>query len=345
MKTYGTTALITLSVFLALAAVMFGASFAGFAGETPMVLAAVGALVTWGTLIGLLVRALVLALAVRQEERSQVAASLTWTRHLLLSTAILSGVGAFVFGFGAFASCGPTWLAGLYHWGGLVGSVLSLGAWFAMPSVVRGLLGAEAAHLHPSGWRAPLITGAIVYGLWGAVWLVAWLVLRGSIEAGAYPSSASSPYRLPFPGGESAWVIQGNNSSLNHNDDEEHAWDFRRQCGSPVLAAREGVVRAVTDTHSGNGGDTPNNFVEVTHSDGTVGRYLHIQKDSAAVAVGDTVNAGDRLARVGNVGNSLTGHIHFVVDQGGRSIPVTFRDVDGDSGIPRTFHDYDSGNR
>ncbi len=42
---------------------------------------------------------------------------------------------------------------------------------------------------------------------------------------------------------------------------------------------------------------------------------------------------------------SLTGHIHFVVESGGQSTPVTFSDVEEDSGIPRTFHSYTSGNR
>jgi murein DD-endopeptidase MepM/ murein hydrolase activator NlpD len=85
-----------------------------------------------------------------------------------------------------------------------------------------------------------------------------------------------------------------------------------------------------------------NNFVTVKHDDGTVAKYLHIKTGSAKVKEGDTVKQGDPLAEVGNVGNSLTGHIHFVVEKGGDSIPVTFRDVDEDRGIPRTFERYAS---
>lgn len=71
-------------------------------------------------------------------------------------------------------------------------------------------------------------------------------------------------------------------------------------------------------------------------------RYIHLTQGSARVKPGDTVKQGDELAKVGNVGNSLTGHIHFDVEKGGDSIPVTFQDVDEDKGIPRTFERYAS---
>jgi murein DD-endopeptidase MepM/ murein hydrolase activator NlpD len=170
-------------------------------------------------------------------------------------------------------------------------------------------------------------------------------MLSGSIDESTYPDRATSPFKLPFKGGESAWVIQGNNSSHNHEGREQHAWDFRRRCGTPVLAARGGTVGNVVDTNDGNGSNKPNNLIEVDHGDGTVGRYLHIQKGSARLRRGNPVRQGEELAKAGNVGNSLTGHIHFVVERGGRSIPVTFQDVTEDKGIPRTFESYTSGNR
>jgi murein DD-endopeptidase MepM/ murein hydrolase activator NlpD len=61
--------------------------------------------------------------------------------------------------------------------------------------------------------------------------------------------------------------------------------------------------------------------------------------------VGAPVNLGDEIAKVGSVGNSLTGHIHFMVKQGGTTIGVSFTDVSDDNGIPRTFGSYTSGNR
>jgi murein DD-endopeptidase MepM/ murein hydrolase activator NlpD len=144
-------------------------------------------------------------------------------------------------------------------------------------------------------------------------------------------------------------VIQGNNSSLNHNNGnngQKFSWDFRRRCGTPVLAARAGTIQSVTDTNDGMGGS--NNQILVAQSDGTVASYLHIQQGSVPArfrTVGTVVNQGDEIAKVGSVGNSMTGHIHFMVKKGSSSIGVSFIDVPDDKGIPRTFHSYSSGNR
>ncbi|MFP2927526.1 M23 family metallopeptidase [Pyxidicoccus sp. 3LG] len=339
MKDYATAATALLIVLLVYAGVMFGASFAGLTGDGPMVPTAVLALLTWGAFIVLLVLGLLRTLAVLRGESKWLDASVFWMKLLPLAGAALSIVTAFAFGFGAFASCGPVWLSGLYHWGGLVGSALCFAAWLISPRFASNLP-AGGPRLKTHSARNFIVTAAVVYGMWGVIWLGSWMVLRGSIDSGDYPSAANSPYRLPYPDGDRSWIVQGNNSHLNHNEDEEFAWDFRRQCGTPVLAARAGTVTRVDDTHDGNGKGKPNNRVEVTHSDGTVGRYIHISKGSAKVSTGDTVKQGDTLALVGNVGNSLTGHIHFDVEKGGVSIPVTFRDVDEDKGIPRTFERY-----
>ncbi|MCP3139816.1 M23 family metallopeptidase [Pyxidicoccus xibeiensis] len=342
MNHYATAALALLILLLVYSGVMFGASFAGLTGDGPMVPTAVVAILAWGAFILLLLQGVRRTVPVLKGESRRLDASLFWVGLLPMIGAALSIVTAFAFGFGAFASCGPVWLSGLYHWGGLVGSVLCLGAWFVAPLFASDMTAEGGRHLEPRGTRKLIVTGAVVYGLWGVIWLGAWVLLRGSIDDGSYPSAASSPYRLPYPDEGRSWVVQGNNSNLNHKEDEAFAWDFRRQCGTPVLAARAGTVTRVEDSHDGNGKGKPNNRIEVTHSDGTVGRYFHISQGSAKVDTGDPVKQGQQLALVGNVGNSLTGHIHFDVEKGGVSIPVTFRDVDEDEGIPRTFERYAS---
>lgn len=323
MNTYGKTTMVVLMVF---AAVMFCGSFAGFAGQAQMVITALIAMVLWGGFIALGLRALLSANV-----------SPDWQTALPIAAAVLSVLTAFVLGFGAFSTCGPLWLAGFYHWGGLVGSALGLVCWW----IVRQF-GENAEY----GWRAPLISGAVLYVIWGVFWIVLAVKLSGSINTSDYPSSQTSAYRLPFPGGERSWVIQGNNSGFNHNGREEHAWDFRRRCGTPVLAARGGAVTFVDASHSGHGKGKPNNMIRVSHKeDGTVDTYMHIQKDSAEVKPGQIVTQGQELAKVGNVGNSLTGHVHFEVDKGGTSIPIAFNDVHRNDGIPRTFKTYKSENR
>lgn len=52
-------------------------------------------------------------------------------------------------------------------------------------------------------------------------------------------------------------------------------------------------------------------WVQILHDDGTVATYGHI--DSYSVAKGQTVAAGDRIATVGNRGQSTGPHLHFEV--------------------------------
>ncbi len=232
--------------------------------------------------------------------------------------------------FLAFVKCGPPVVPRLFH-------ALGLGA----------LVAAVAGVSIPDDEDAPGWVWALVVVLpvvWGIAWLVGYLLLRGSVDPARY-AAAPANYRLPFPSGARTWVIQGNNSRFNHNHanlTQGFSWDFRRGCGTPVLAALGGRVTSIIDSHDGIGGQ--NNEIEVTHADGSVASYLHIQKGSARVAVGATVAQGQRLASVGSVGHSLTGHLHFHVRVGPDTIPLRFGDVARHSGIPRGFRFYVSGN-
>ena len=344
MRTFGVLSFVALTLFGLYALMMFGVSFAGFGGEWSMILAAVLSLLMWGTFIGFTVPGLIVALALARGELGKRDACIAWTARLLLAVALGSVAAGLPLAFATFASCGPLFLSNLYHWGGLVASALGFVLWLVLPWVVRACMGELGERSEARSLWSWCLSGS-AYVVWGIAWLVAWILLADSIDETAYPASQ---FRLPFPGGESSWVIQGNNTSFNHNGNEEHAWDFRRPCGSPVLAARSGQVTRVVDSNSGH---DDNNFIEVTHSDNSIARYLHIQQDSAVVSTGTptspvNVAQGDTLASVGNVGNSLTGHIHFVVVGPSRiSIPVTFSEVAEDAGIPRTFSSYTSGQR
>lgn len=111
--------------------------------------------------------------------------------------------------------------------------------------------------------------------------------------------------------------------------------------------------------NDGNGSDKPNNWIWIKHDgdgagdrgDGSVAKYMHLMKKSVKVAKGARVTRGQELAKVGNVGNSLTGHIHFIVMESdaktARNIPTAFGDPDvkDDQGIPRSFSSYESANR
>jgi len=233
----------------------------------------------------------------------------------------------------------------------MIGTILGFLAFFLLPVLVRACVGEtdDYATFHHWWWVVFMPLG--VATLWGLAWLIPYLIVKGDINESDY-SAANHVYKLPFPGGESTWVIQGNNTSLNHNDDpannsfQKYSWDFRRRCGTPVLAARDGTITTLPDdSHDGMGG--PNNQIQVDQG-GTVAYYLHIEKGSVPAklrVIGSKVKAGDEIAKVGSVGNSMTGHIHFMVKNGTKTVAVSFTDVTDDKGIPRTFHSYTSGNR
>lgn len=244
----------------------------------------------------------------------------------VIVVAPLTGLGL---AFLAFVKCGPVAVPRSFHALGLLilllAAAMVLGDWDRSSTLSKVLAVA-----------VPIV--------WVLAWLIPYLLLHGRVDPAAY-ATAPSTFKLPFPSGERTWVIQGNNSRFNHthgNLTQGFAWDFRRPCGTPVLAGLAGTVTSVIDTNDGIGGD--NNEIEVQHADGSVASYLHILHKSAQVLVGGSVSQGDRLASVGSVGHSLTGHIHFHVRVGADTIPVKFVDVTRHDGIPRGFRFYTSGN-
>ncbi len=78
--------------------------------------------------------------------------------------------------------------------------------------------------------------------------------------------------------------------------------------GTPVIASRSGTVEVVQRSNSGYG-----NMVLINHHDGYKTRYAHMISGSITVKVGDYVEAGRTLGRVGSTGNSTGPHLHFEV--------------------------------
>lgn len=153
-------------------------------------------------------------------------------------------------------------------------------------------------------------------------------------------------YGLPYAAGTAHPVAQGYGSTGTHRG--IYAIDWTMPVGTPVHAARSGLVVAVRDSMQGSGVTRymqgRSNFVFVQHDDGTIAVYGHLQRHSATVAVGDTVRRGHVLARSGNTGYSTGPHLHFEVfrlndDLQPVTLPVRFA-VDG---APR--RGLDSGRR
>jgi murein DD-endopeptidase MepM/ murein hydrolase activator NlpD len=141
-------------------------------------------------------------------------------------------------------------------------------------------------------------------------------------------------YSLPYAAGQAYLVTQAANGTFSHTGAEQYAIDWKMPEGTPVLAARGGVVVGIKD-NSGEGGsnrkfENSANYVLIQHSDGTIGNYAHLLKNGSRVNLGQTVAVGTILGLSGNTGFSSGPHLHFSVfkTRDGRqreSIPIHFR--------------------
>lgn len=144
------------------------------------------------------------------------------------------------------------------------------------------------------------------------------------------PAGAAMAYRYPLPWrGGPFRVSQGANGQYSHfGPKSRYAIDIAMPEGTPIIAARGGVVIKTENNQNGRGTDASGNFVRVLHDDGTMGVYLHLKKGSVSVREGQRVAVGSPLALSGNTGNSSGPHLHFVVQRntgmGLVSIPYQF---------------------
>jgi murein DD-endopeptidase MepM/ murein hydrolase activator NlpD len=124
-------------------------------------------------------------------------------------------------------------------------------------------------------------------------------------------------YRLPYGDKVSYAVIQGYDARLSHRGAEQYTVDFGMPVGTPVHAARDGVVALAEDSHDvGCWREECGrlaNFVVLLHADGTTGEYFHLQRGSVQVRLGQRVGRGDLLAFSGNTGYTTAPHLHFGV--------------------------------
>jgi murein DD-endopeptidase MepM/ murein hydrolase activator NlpD len=122
-------------------------------------------------------------------------------------------------------------------------------------------------------------------------------------------------YPLPWRGGPFR-LTQGANGKYSHFTPKgRYAMDIAMPEGTPIVAARGGMVIKTENSQSGRGNNPAGNFVRILHDDGTMGVYLHLQQGSVAVREGQRVATGSFLARSGNTGNSTGPHLHFVVQR------------------------------
>lgn len=133
-------------------------------------------------------------------------------------------------------------------------------------------------------------------------------------------------------------VVVGRSGASHKGDgkklEQYHA--FKR----PVYAAARGtVVRAISNLPDNGIGETDDsnvdgNHVMIAHDDATFSLYDHLQKGSVSVNVGEVVEIGKMIGRVGKSGNTTEPHLHFEVQ--------TTDDLDpwAAISIPMVFHSF-----
>ena len=96
---------------------------------------------------------------------------------------------------------------------------------------------------------------------------------------------------------------------------DEYAVDWTMPVGTPVYAAREGMVVGMRD-YMTQGGPDPKydaNYVYVRHTDKTIASYQHLMTKGVTVRAGDQVSRGTLIGHSGNTGFSTEPHLHFCI--------------------------------
>jgi murein DD-endopeptidase MepM/ murein hydrolase activator NlpD len=102
---------------------------------------------------------------------------------------------------------------------------------------------------------------------------------------------------FPAPGAVRTQKMHGHNGA-----------DLANKIGSPILASAGGTVVVARDTGWNYG---YGKYIVISHPNGTQTVYGHLS--ALNVAVGQYVDQGQRIASMGNTGNSTGPHVHFEV--------------------------------
>ncbi|MBX3458354.1 MAG: peptidoglycan DD-metalloendopeptidase family protein [Planctomycetes bacterium] len=153
-------------------------------------------------------------------------------------------------------------------------------------------------------------------------------------------------YYLPWPAGVGHQVYQSWNGNkigpprATHMQAQNYyAWDFHIVRGQYICAARDGKVTNVVDDQPP--GNENANVIYIEHADGEVSVYAHNGSNTALVAVGDKVLAGQKICQ----GSNESMHLHFCIWKGMIDYPCRFIDFAADNGVPQYGQNPVSGNK
>jgi murein DD-endopeptidase MepM/ murein hydrolase activator NlpD len=169
-------------------------------------------------------------------------------------------------------------------------------------------------------------------------------------------------YRWPFDSKQPRQLLQGVRGDtggpmgelylgFRRRESNLHTFDFELPVGTPVLAARGGVVVRVVDgkTKSGQqqGMGLETNLVVILHDDGTFATYKHLEP-GIAVSPKQRVETGEKLGSSGKTGQVTKPELGFVVqrltEEGEvRSVEIRFDDGSAEGVVPVAGAHYGGG--
>ena len=135
------------------------------------------------------------------------------------------------------------------------------------------------------------------------------------------PTAVTVPIVRPVRGGRYSSKFGYRTNPITHAYSFHTGLDIAVPAGTKIHAAFHGQVRAVgEDSRAGK-------YIILRHDDGMETFYCHCRSIDAAE--GDTVDAGDVIARVGSTGWSTGPHVHFEVRKNGERLnPLQFLEDD-----------------
>ncbi len=123
-------------------------------------------------------------------------------------------------------------------------------------------------------------------------------------------SSGNSTLRWPCPSSSRITSGFGSRTSPTEGASSNHKGiDISASTGSNIVAAAGGTVSIATYSYSAG------NYIMINHGNGLSTVYMHCSQ--LLVSAGDTVKAGQTIAKVGSTGYSTGPHLHFGVRKNG----------------------------
>lgn len=139
-------------------------------------------------------------------------------------------------------------------------------------------------------------------------------------------------YLPPIALGSSFHISQAFGGTFSHTEEyNKYAVDITMPVGTPIHAARAGIVMAVDNDFYKNGIDkkylSKANSITILHDDGSMAVYGHLELEKAQVHAGIKVKAGQLIAYSGNTGFSSGPHLHFAIqiNKGMKSVSLPFK--------------------